>query len=166
MRMLRNPRAVADQLDEIGIDVSPLMRRIGFRGESELLGRADPSDDTWHLHAQWPGASSEDRAVRAAVALMPIDNFVSPAAIHANGVDINAPWPVAMPSIDLTAWFYAPEAPPAHADAECAAGWLSTRTTVPVCNAGYAVGRTQVWSGDRLVAEGMSQVTLLPTMPV
>lgn len=93
--------------------------------------------------------------------LLPIDSFVSPATIRANGIDIDAPWPVVMPSLDLTGWFYAPEAAPADADEESPAGWLSTRTSVPVTHASYAVGRTQVWTGDRLVAEGMSQVILI-----
>lgn len=161
IRAMSEPRAVADLLEEQGLFVPPLMRRLRFRGEPG----PPPIDDTWHLHAQWPGTACESLAVRAAVAAMPIDNFVGPAAIHANRLDINAPWPAAMISIDLAAWFYAPEAAPSGADAECAAGWLTSRTSVPVCNAGYAVGRTQVWSGERLVAEGMSQVALLPPMP-
>ena len=58
-------------------------------------------------------------------------------------------WPVRCPSLDLTGWFYAPEA------GRETDGWLATRTSVPVSRAGYAVGRTQVWARDVLVAEGM-----------
>ena len=159
---LREPRALADHLLEIGIEPAPIMSRTRFRGEHDDF--VEP-DDTWHLRAQWPATSSEALAVRAAVALMPIDNFVGPATIRANGVNINEPWPVGMPSVDCTAWFYAPEAPPADVDTECGAGWLTSRTSVPVSHAGYAVGRTQVWSGERLTAEGISQVLLLPPPP-
>jgi acyl-CoA thioesterase len=63
-----------------------------------------------------------------------------------------------MPSLDLNAWFYAPEA---QHDGD----WLTVRTSVPVTQAGYAVGRTQVWAGDRLIAEGMSQVALVLPSP-
>jgi len=159
---LREPRALADHLLEIGMEPAPIMRRTRFRGEPDDFVEAD---GTWHLRAQWPAPTCEDLAVRAAVALMPIDNFVGPATIRANGVNINQMWPVAMPSVDCTAWFYAPEAPPADVDAECSAGWLTSQTSVPVSHAGYAVGRTQVWSGERLTAEGISQVLLLPPPP-
>ena len=63
-----------------------------------------------------------------------------------------------MPSLDLNGWFYAAEEP--HYGS-----WLTVRTSVPVTRAGYAVGRSQVWSGDCLVAEGMSQVALVPVPP-
>ena len=36
---------------------------------------------------------------------------------------------------------------------------------MPVSRAGYAVGRTQVWAGSSLLAEGMSQVALVPVPP-
>jgi len=39
------------------------------------------------------------------------------------------------------------------------------RTSVPVSQAGYAVGRSQVWGGTKLIAEGMSQVALVPVPP-
>ncbi|NQZ97965.1 MAG: hypothetical protein HRU01_15760 [Myxococcales bacterium] len=64
-----------------------------------------------------------------------------------------------MPSLDLNCWFYAPEAQ-GYCD------WLMVRTSVPVGRAGYAVGRTHVWAGDRLAAEGISQVALVPVSPL
>ena len=63
-----------------------------------------------------------------------------------------------MPSLDLNCWFYAPEE-------QGGCEWLTVRTSVPVSRAGYAVGRTQVWAGDRLTAEGMSQVALVAVPP-
>jgi hypothetical protein len=67
--------------------------------------------DDWHLRGQWPATASHDLTLRAGVALMPIDVFVAPAANRANGVDLRRPSPVVMPSLDLAAWFYAPESP-------------------------------------------------------
>jgi acyl-CoA thioesterase len=165
MTPLRQPAPVWRFLEEIGIEPPPIMRRVGYRGEPPEAGLPNVDGLEWHLRNQWPATSSNDLAVRAAMAVMPIDVFVGPATIHANEVDINAPWPVLMPSLDLTAWFYAPESPPVDADEESPTGWLNTRTSVPVTNAAYAVGRTQVWSGDRFVAEGMSQVALIPAPP-
>jgi hypothetical protein len=165
MTPIRQPTAVWRFLEEAGIEPPPLMRRVGYRGEPLEAGLPDVDGPDWHLRNQWPATASEVLAIRSATALMPIDVFVAPAAIHANRVDINEPWPVVMPSLDLAAWFYAPEAPHVDADQESPAGWLSSRTSVPVTNAAYAVGRTQVWSGERLVAEGMSQVALMPAPP-
>ena len=85
---------------------------------------------------------------------MAIDAFVGPATMRANERDLVGESPVMMPSLDLNSWFYAPEA---QHDGD----WLTVRTSVPVTQAGYAVGRTQVWAGDRLMAEGMSQVVLV-----
>jgi hypothetical protein len=152
MTPLRQPAPVWRFLDEVGIEPPPIMRRVGYRGEPLEAGPPDVDGGEWHLRNQWPGTSCQDLAVRAAVALMPIDVFVGPATILANGVDINAPWPVLMPSLDLAAWFYAPESPAADADEESPTGWLNTRTSV-------------LWSGDRFVAEGMSQVALIPAPP-
>lgn len=159
MTPVRDARPVWQHLQAIGVEPGAVMRRVGFRGEMEAC-EADGPD--WHLRSQWPWTASNDLALRAAVALLPIDCFVGPAAMRANGVDLDAPWPVIVPSLDLAAWFYAPESPVADADADGPEGWLTTRTSVPVTHAGYTVGRTQVWSGDRLVAEGMSQVALVP----
>ena len=131
-----------------------MMRRVGFRGETE--GATYDRGDDWHLGAEWPATACEDPAVQAAVAIMAIDSFVAPATMRANQIDLDGEWPVIMPSLDLTSWFYAPEA------GSQAGKWLSTRTSVPVTGAGYAVGRTQVWANDVLVAEGMSRVALLP----
>lgn len=165
MPPVRQPAPIWRSLAEVGIEPPGIMRRVGYRGETLEDGAGPPDGPEWHLRNQWPAAASDDLAIRAATALMPIDVFVAPAAILANGVDINEPWPVMMPSLDLSAWFYAPEAPAADADEASPTGWLSSRTSVPVSNAAYATGRTQVWSGDRFVAEGMSQVALLPAPP-
>ncbi len=89
---------------------------------------------------------------------MAIDAFVGPAAMRANEWDLDGEWPVMMPSLDLNCWFYAPEE-------QGGCDWLTVRTSVPVSRAGYAVGRTQVWAGDCLTAEGMSQVALVPVPP-
>lgn len=159
---LRQPRPVWRLVEELGLEPPPIMRRVGYRTEVLETGLPDVDGPDWHLRNQWPATASDDLAIRAAMALMPIDVFVAPAAIRANGADLYEPWPVMMPSLDLTAWFYAPESPSADADEESPTGWLSSRTSVPVSNAAYAVGRTQVWSGDRFVAEGMSQVALIP----
>jgi len=166
MTPLREPTPIWRFLEEEGIEPSPIMRRIGYRGEA--IGAGPPSVDgpEWHLRNQWPATASSNLAIRAAMALMAIDVFVGPAAMNANGVNLNEPWPVTVPSLDLAAWFYAPESPSVEADEESPAGWLSSRTSVPVSHAGYAVGRTQVWSGDRFVAEGMSQVAMLPAQPM
>lgn len=162
MTPLREPTPVWRFLEAVGLEPPPIMRRVGYRGEplEEALALADGPE--WHLRNQWPATASQDPAIRAATTLMPIDVYVAPAAIHANRVDINQPWPVIMPSLDLAAWFYAPEAPAADADEQSPSGWLGSRTSVPVSHAGYAVGRTQIWSGDRFVAEGMSQVAMIP----
>lgn len=165
MTPLHQPVPIWRFLEGIGLDPPPLMRRVGYRGEALEAGLPAVDGPDWHLRNQWPATASDDLAVRAATALMPIDVFVAAAAIRANGLDLYEPWPVMMPSLDLTAWFYAPEAPSVDADPESPTGWLSSRTSVPVSNAAYAVGRTQVWSGDRFVAEGMSQVALIPVPP-
>lgn len=159
MGPLRTPAPVWEFLANEGMEPPPLMKRIGYRGESEAPEDPDGLGD-WHLRCEWPASPSDDLAIRAAVALLPIDNFVGPAAMVANQIDLNGPWPVSMPSLDLTAWFYRPEARPPETDGH--AGWLRTRTSVPVSWAGYTVGRTQVWAGDRLAAEGMSQAALVP----
>jgi len=92
--------------------------------------------------------------VRAAVAIMAIDVFVGPAATRANGWNLNADSPLMMPSLDLSGWFYA-------LDGQEDENWLTVRTSVPMTHGGYAVGRTQVWAADQLIAEGMSQVALI-----
>ncbi len=163
MAPLREPTPVWRYTEEIGLDPPLIMRRVGYRMVVPGSGFPEVEGGDWHLHGQWPAASSDDLAIRAGMALMPIDAFLAPAAIRANGVALDQPWPVMMPSLDLTAWFYSPESPSTGADAESPAGWLCARTSVPVTNAAYAVGRTQVWSGDRFVAEGMSQVVLVPS---
>ncbi len=165
MPPLRQPTPVASFIEAAGFEAPPLMRRVGYRGEAGDADLPNIDGPDWHIRNQWPATASQDLAVRAAMALMAIDIFVAPAAILANGVDISGPWPVIMPSLDLTAWFYAPEAPSLEADEQSPSGWLNARTSVPVSNAGYAVGRTQVWSGERLVAEGMSQVAMVPAPP-
>ncbi len=162
MPPLREPKPIWRLLEEIGVEPGLLMRRVGYRGETSDPEPSEEDRPEWHLRSEWPAPTAQDLAIRAATALMPIDVFVGPAAIRANGIDINGPWPVMMPSLDLTAWFYAPESPSADADAESPSGWWRTRTSVPVSHAGYTVGRTQVWSGTRMVAEGMSQVAILP----
>lgn len=155
MGPLVRPRPVWQLLEESGLEVPRLMRRVGFRGEPDGIPARETSGD-WHLRAEWPAPTGRDAAVQAAVAVMAIDCFVAPATMRANQVPSGGDWPVMMPSLDLTSWFYAPEA-------TCDAGeWLCTRTSVPASAAGYAVGRTQVWARDRLVAEGMSQVALVP----
>ena len=154
MPALVRPRPVWEHLVSNGEEPSPLMRRTGFRGESEDATLRRPDD--WHIGVEWPASPCENPAVQAAVALMAIDSFVGPATMHANGRDLDGEWPVMMPSLDLNGWFYEPEKGSAAGD------WLSVRTSVPVSAAGYAVGRTQVWAGEVLVAEGMSQVALLP----
>jgi len=152
MAPLTAPRPVWEGVRAQGAEPPPVMRRIGFRGESPDLPL--PADG-WHLASEWPATASDDAAIRAAVTVLPIDWFVAPATIRANGLDLRQPWPVSMPSLDLTAWFYAPEV-------RASDGWLRTRTAVPVSHAGFAVGRTQVFAGTTLVAEGMSQAMLLP----
>ncbi len=154
---LVRPRPVWQHLEEIGVVPGRLMRRVGFRTETEATAPEDASA-VWHLQSEWPASACSDPAVRAAVAVMAIDAFVAPAAMRANGLDLDGEWPVMMPSLDLNGWFYAPEE---KHDGD----WLTVRTSVPVSRAGYAVGRTEVWAGDRLIAEGMSQVALVPVPP-
>ena len=155
---LAGPRPVWQHLEEIGVEPGRMMRRVGFRGETGDIPPADAAAG-WHLRAQWPAPKGADPAVRAAVAVMAIDAFVAPATMRANEWDLDREWPVMMPSLDLTSWFYS-----SHADyPEC--DWLTVRTSVPVTRSGYAVGRTQVWAADRLVAEGMSQVAVVPVPP-
>jgi acyl-CoA thioesterase len=151
LRPLVQPRPVWAFLEDLGIEPPRIMRRIGFHGEAADV---PVHDDGWHLGSHWPGTTSEALAVRSAVAVMAIDWCVAPATIRANGLPLNEPWPVSMPSLDLTAWFYAPEAAPPG-------GWLLTRTAVPVRHAGFSVGRTQVFAGTTLIAEGMSQAMLV-----
>ena len=150
------PRPVWEHLEENGIEPGSLMRRVGYRTETEEFPAEDKAAG-WHLRSEWPAAASDDVAVRAGVAAMAIDAFVGPAAMRANEWDLDGEWPVMTPSLDLNCWFYAPE--------EGGCDWLTVRTAVPVSRAGYAVGRSQVWAGDRLTAEGMSQVALVPTPP-
>jgi acyl-CoA thioesterase len=149
-------------VEGIGLDPPLLMRRVGYRIGAPDAENPDTEGVDWHLHGQWPDTRSDDLAIRAGITLMPIDVCVAPAAINANGLDVKQPSPVMMPSLDLAAWFYAPESTSTDVDSRFRNGWLSSRTSVPVTNAAYAVGRTQVWSGDRFVAEGMSQVVLIP----
>lgn len=157
MAPLGLPQPIWQRLEEIGIEPGSLMRRVGYRGETSEM----PTDEQatgWHLRSEWPAPACDDPAVHAGVAAMAIDAFVGPAAMRANQWDLDGEWPVMMPSLDLNCWFYAPEE-----QRRC--DWLTVRTSVPVSHAGYAVGRTQVWAGDRLTAEGMSQVALLPMPP-
>ncbi len=151
---LVRPRAVWQHLEEIGVEPGQLMRRVGYRAETEAMPPEEAAA-AWHLRSEWPAAACDNPAVRAAVAVMAIDAFVGPATMRANGRDLDGEWPVMMPSLDLNSWFYALEE---QQDGD----WLTARTSVPVSRAGYAVGRTQVWAGDRLMAEGMSQVALVP----
>ncbi len=151
---LVQPRPVWQHIEERGRRAPQMMRRVGFRGETQ----GAPPDEAaagWHLRSQWPASPSADPAVRAGVAVMAIDAFVAPATLRANAWDLDTDWPVSVPTLDLTSWFYAP-------DHDARADWLTLRTSVPVSRAGYAVGRTQVWSGTCLLAEGMSQVALVP----
>ena len=152
---LIRPRPVWQHLEENGREAPRMMRRVGFRGETEEVASEDAAAG-WHLRSEWPAPSCAEPAICAAVAVMAIDAFVAPATMRANAWDLDQEWPVMMPSLDLTSWFYAPDAHDPEAD------WLTVRTSVPFSRAGYAVGRTQVWTGDRLVAEGMSQVALVP----
>ena len=155
--LLQQPRPVWEHLEAMGIEAGALMRRLGYRAETEKLP-AEELAAGWHMRAEWPAAACEDPAVHAAVAAMAIDAFVGPATMRANERDLDGDWPVMMPSLDLNCWFYAPEA-------QRGCDWLTVRTSVPVSRAGYAVGRTQVWAGDRLTAEGMSQVALVAVPP-
>ena len=154
---LVRPRPVWQHLEEIGVEPGRLMRRVGYRAETEAVPPEEAAA-AWNLRSEWPATTCADPAVRAAVAVMAIDAFVGPATMRANGWDLDGEWPVMMPSLDLNCWFYAPEE-------QHAGDWLTVRTSVPVSRAGYAVGRTQVWTGDRLIAEGMSQVALVPVPP-
>lgn len=129
------------------------MRRVGYRAETEAVPAAEAAAG-WNLRSEWPATTCNDPAVRAAVAVMAIDVFVGPATMRANGWNLDEESPVMMPSLDLNSWFYALEA---QRDRD----WLTVRTSVPVTQAGYAVGRTQVWAHDRLIAEGMSQVAVV-----
>ncbi len=155
---LVRPQAVWQHLEEIGIEPGHLMRRVGYRTEIEAIPPEEAAAG-WHLRSEWPATTCADPAVRAAVAVMAIDAFVGPAAMRANKRDLDGEWPVMMPSLDLNSWFYALEE---QQDGD----WLAARTSVPVSRAGYAVGRTQVWADDALIAEGMSQVALVPVPPV
>ncbi|MGE4650029.1 MAG: acyl-CoA thioesterase domain-containing protein [Myxococcota bacterium] len=150
-------RPVWQHLAEIGIEAGALTRRLGYRAETGELP-AEELAAGWHARSQWPAAACDDPAVHAAVAAMAIDAFVGPATMRANERDLDGEWPVTMPSLDLNYWFYAPEE-------QGGCEWLTVRTSVPVSRAGYAVGRTQVWAGDHLTAEGMSQVALMPVPP-
>jgi len=152
---LVRPRPVWQHIEERGRVVPRMMRRVGFRSEIEGLPPEEAAAG-WHLRAQWPATRCPEPAVQAAVAVMAIDAFVAPATMRANQWDLDRDWPVMMPSLDLTGWFYAADV------ADRAGEWLTVRTSVPVCGSGYAVGRTQVWAAERLVAEGMSQVALVP----
>lgn len=161
MPPLRKPAPVHQFLEEAGIEPPPLMRRIGYRGESEAPPEGHDMGD-WQMHVEWPDPDTDDLVIRAAYTLLAIDNGVGPTAMVANQFDLNEEWPVGMPSLDLTGWFYRPEArAPATADGT----WLRTRCSVPVSWSGFATGRSQVWAGDLLIAEGMSQVALLPPPP-
>jgi acyl-CoA thioesterase len=157
MPAIARPRPIWQHLEERGLEPGRLMRRVGYRGETEPVPREDAAAG-WHLRSEWPAATCADPAVRAAVAVMAIDAFVGPATMRANERDLDGEWPVMMPSLDLSCWFYAPES-------QHEGDWLTVRTSVPVSRAGYAVGRSQVWAGDRLTAEGMSQVALVPAPP-
>ncbi len=154
---LVRPQPVWQYCEEIGVKPERLMRRVGYRAETEAVPPEEAAAG-WNLRSEWPATTCDDPAVRAAVAVMAIDVFVGPATMRANGWDLDREWPLMTPSLDLNCWFYAPEA---QHDGD----WLTVRTSVPVTQAGYAVGRTQVWAGDRLIAEGMSQVALVLPSP-
>lgn len=155
MPVMEGARPVWRHLEELGREAPRMMRRLGYRG-----GLSPPPEEEaagWHLHSEWPAPTSADPVIRAAVSVMAVDAFVAPATLRANDHDLDEEWPVVMPSLDLTSWFY----PPSDTDPD-PVDWLTVRTAVPVTRAGYAVGRTQVFCGSCLVAEGMSQVALLP----
>lgn len=150
-------RPVWQYVEESGREAPRMMRRVGYRTETE-----PPPEEAaagWHLRSEWPAPNGVDPAIHAAVAVLAIDAFVAPATLRANAHDLGDDWPVVMPSLDLTSWFH----PPADTDrTRTAGGWLTVRSSVPVTRGGYAVGRTQVFAGESLVAEGMSQVALVP----
>ena len=154
---LVRPQPAWQYCEEIGVKLDRLMRRVGYRAETEAVPSKEAAAG-WNLRSEWPATTCDDPVVRAAVAVMAIDVFVGPATMRANGRDLDGKSPVMMPSLDLNSWFYAPEA---QHDGD----WLTVRTSVPVTQAGYAVGRAQVWAGDRLIAEGMSQVALVQPSP-
>jgi acyl-CoA thioesterase len=133
------------------------MKRLNFRGETEDIPESELAAG-WHLRSQWAAPETDDPAMRAAVAMMPIDNFVAPATMIPRG--FLGEWPVMTPSLDLAVWFHRPDIDDVITDDE--GRWWNTRTAVPVSHLGFAVGRTQVWGAEHLLAEGMSQVALVP----
>jgi acyl-CoA thioesterase len=159
MQGLEDPVPTWKLLEDAGIPVPNMMKRVGFRRPRAVTDASKRGE--WHLHADWPATYSDKPSVRAAVAIMCLDAFVAPATMVANGVDAMGRWPAIAPSIDIAAWFHDLSAmpPPAPPDDS---RWLRVRTTVPATGGGFAVGRTQVWSGERLAAEGLSQVRLIP----
>lgn len=134
---------VGEWLAAEGVPVPAMMSHVGFEG-AEL-----PSDSPGiHLAARWPVAGGADEVVRAVV--MPIDNNVAPATWNVHGdLALASDDPVALPSIDLTVWFF---------DLDVDAGWVESRTVIPAAVAGTATGRTEVWQENRLIATGTSMV--------
>jgi len=105
---LVRPRPIWQHLEEIGIEPGQLMRRVGYRGETEPVPPEEAAAG-WHVRSEWPAAACKDPSVRAAVAVMAVDAFVGPATMRANEQDLDGEWPVMMPSLDLNCWFYALE---------------------------------------------------------
>jgi acyl-CoA thioesterase len=134
---------VGEMLESEGIQVPGTMNHVGFEG-AQL-----PSDSGGvHLAARWPVAGGADEVVRAVV--MPIDNNVAPGTWNVHGdLGLASDDPVALPSIDLTVWFF---------DLDVEAGWMDSRTVIPAAVAGTATGRTEVWQKERLIATGTSMV--------
>lgn len=152
MPELVDPVPIAEVIAAKGVTPPRVMQRVGFRGAT-----GDMADPGFHLHGDWPATRSAQALDQALVATMCIDNFSAPATMRANGVTVDGPWPAMAPNVDLTAWFH----PRAAASGEGPAR-LGVRTEVARTAGGFAVGRTQVWAGAELAAEGMSQVVLIP----
>lgn len=154
MPELVDPMPVAEVLAARGIPAPRVMERVAFRGSS-----AGVVETGFHLNGDWPATRSPRPLDRAIDAVMCVDNFIAAATMRANGVDLEGPWPAMAPNLDVTAWFH----PAAGPDPEAhTVDRLRVRTEVARTAGGFAVGRTQVWAGHELTAEGMSQVILLP----
>ncbi|MDD9945290.1 MAG: thioesterase family protein [Myxococcales bacterium] len=154
MLPIDDPVPVFEVTEALGVRPANMMRHVGFRTSRRLLEGGASGD--WHLLADWPSPTEDYEDGYAIAAIMCIDAFPPAASMFANGYTITDRWQVMPRSVDVTAWFYGSPATASRA------GRLDVRTSVASTGAGFAVGRTQVWAEQCLVAEGMSQVVLLP----
>ena len=97
---LVRPRPVWQHLEEIGVEPGRLMRRVGYRAETEAVPPEEAAAG-WNLRSEWPATTCDDPAVRAAGGRLAIGAVVGPPTERADGGGAGAGVPVGVPPLRL-----------------------------------------------------------------